>query len=93
MNRQEILDEIKERLFLDDHRFFSFSLICTEEELTRKISKTIEQRTRSESALPNAVARLPLYNELTTVLIDTTGKSVAEVVYTVTKEISPTTNN
>ncbi len=72
MHEQPIIDEILSRLDLRACTVRSISLVCSEEALRRRLQKDIDAGTRTPDILERSVARLPLYEKLHTVSIDTT---------------------
>lgn len=70
MHRQEIIDEILSRL---DGAFEvrCVSLVCAPEELARRIERDIAEGRRAPEDVDRSVARLPLYDELNTIRVDT----------------------
>lgn len=79
MHEQSILDEIRARLDLTDCRVLAVSLTCTEAELRARLQKDIDAGVRSGDVLERSTQRLPLYEFLDTLKIDTTGKQPREI--------------
>lgn len=79
MHEQPIIDAILEKLDLSDCRIRCISLIAGEEAVRERIASDIAKRIRTPDAMNRSLARLPLYQKLNTVKIDTTGKSVQEI--------------
>ena len=75
MHEQSIIDEILSRLDLTDCRVVSVSLICSEAELWARLQKDIDAGTRTADILDRSPARLPLYEKLDTVKLDTTAQT------------------
>ena len=57
----------------------SLSLTCDEASLKHKLKKDIESGKRTKDIIERSVVRLPLYEKLNTIKIDTSGKTVEEV--------------
>jgi hypothetical protein len=74
LHERAIIDEIEARLVPCDREIRRFSLICSEEELLRRMASDH----RSEEGIRRGLARLSLYPRLGTELIDTTGLSPRE---------------
>lgn len=72
MHEQSISDEILSRLDTDNCKIVSVSLTCTEEALRIRLQKDIDAGIRTPDILERSAARLPLYEKLNTVKIDTT---------------------
>lgn len=78
MHEQSILDEILERLNLNDCRVTAISLIGTEEELKKRLCGDIAAGKRTPDIFERSAARLELYGGLNTVKVNVTGKSIKE---------------
>ena len=78
MHQQEIIDEILGRLNLADVRVVAVSLTCSEDALTVRLRKDIDAGIRQPVILERSAARLPLYEPLKTIKIDTTDKTVQD---------------
>ena len=79
MHQQAIIDTILRNLDLRACRVFSLSLVCTREALERRLRGDIAQGLRTEDVVARSVARLPLYNALTTIKIDTSALTPEQV--------------
>lgn len=79
MHEQSIIDTILEKLDLSDCRVRSISLIAGEKAVRERIASDIAKGIRTPDAMERSLARLPLYQKLNTIKIDTTGKSVQEI--------------
>ncbi len=86
MHQRSILDEILSRLDTTGWKVTAVSLICSEEVLRRRLEKDIDRGVRDVENLMRSVQRLPLYRDLGTVLIDTTGLSPKEAAYAVASQ-------
>ena len=78
MHEQSIIDEILSRLDLEDCAVVTVSLTCSEAALRRRLQKDIDAGLRTEDILTRSIPRLPLYEKLHTVKIDTTDKTEKE---------------
>lgn len=78
MHEQSILDEILERLNLNDCRVTAISLVGTEEELKKRLCGDIAAGRRTPDILERSAVRLELYGRLNTVKVNVTGKSIEE---------------
>ena len=79
MHEQSIIDTILKKLDLSDCRVRSISLIAGEKVVRERIASDIAKGIRTPDAVERSLARLPLYQKLNTIKIDTTGKSVQEI--------------
>lgn len=92
MHRQEIIDEILSRLDIEDCRVFCVSLVCTEDALVLRLQKDVEAGKRTADVIGRSVDRLPLYKQLNTFQVDTSGKdasAVAEEIMELPERIIP----
>jgi len=72
MDRREIIREVLDPLAGKEFRLWNFSLTASPEELRRRVEADIAEGRRSPGAAVRSLARLPLYDSLDTVKIDTT---------------------
>ena len=79
MHQQEIIDEILSRLDTAHCQVINISLICTEEELVCRLQKDVEAGIRTADVIRRSVSRLPLYKELDTIPVDTSGLDASAV--------------
>lgn len=70
MHRQEIIDGLLEQLSDLEFRFYSFSILCSEEGLRQRLERDIAAGRRTPDVLERSLPRLPLYRQLNTILID-----------------------
>ncbi len=77
MHKQAIIDSIIERLDRKDCRIRCISLIADESSLRSRLSGDVAKGIRTMDVIERSVARLPLYQRLSTIKIDTSGKSVS----------------
>lgn len=73
MHEQKIIDELLANLPLDGCRATAFSLLCREAELRLRLQKDMDAGLRSDDIIERSIAKLPLYKELATIKIDTSG--------------------
>ena len=79
MHRQDIIDDILERVDTEDCEVYLFSLVCSEQELVHRIQSDIDSGRRKDDGIKErALSRLPMYEELDTVKIDTTCMTAKE---------------
>ena len=79
MHEQEIIDGILSRLDITGWEVRCISLVCTEEALKQRLEKDIAAGLREPDILQRSIPRLPLYDALHTLKIDTTGNTPAEI--------------
>ena len=81
MHEQSIIDGICSRLVLSECEVKKISLICSQKDLCKRLEKDILNGKRQADILERSLQRLPLYESLETIKIDTTGmdsENVAE---------------
>ena len=83
MHQQGIINRLLEKLDLKQCKVKVVSLICDRETLKVRLQKDIDNGIRTADIMDRSIERLPLYQQLNTVKIDTTSKSID----TVAKEI------
>ena len=79
MHEQAIVEEILSRLDTAGCRIVPISLTCTEAALRNRLQSDIDTGLRTPDILERSPARLPLYERLTTIRIDTTGLTPQEI--------------
>ncbi|MCD8342509.1 MAG: AAA family ATPase [Clostridiales bacterium] len=80
MHEQEIIDSILSRLDAADCTVKTISLLCSEEALRDRLLGDVRQGLRQADVIERSVQRLPSYQTLNTRKIDTSGKTVEQVV-------------
>lgn len=70
MHEQAIMDEILSELAAEGCRVQQISLICSKEELRKRLQKDVDMGLRSEDVINRSLARIDLYEKLTTKKID-----------------------
>ena len=82
---EEIFDMILNKL--DDLEFevIKITLICNEESLRNRIALDIENNLRDEENINLSLERNPLYNDMSTIKLDTSNISIIETVNNVIK--------
>ena len=83
MHQQSIINRLLEKLDLKQCKVKVVSLICDEKTLKNRLQKDIDSGIRTADIIDRSIKQLPLYQQLNTVKIDTTSKSID----TVAKEI------
>ncbi|MBE6987730.1 MAG: nucleotide kinase [Ruminococcaceae bacterium] len=80
MHEQKIIDDILFRLNTNGCDVKIVSLICNAEELIKRLQNDIDSGIRKPDIIERSIARIPLYDNLKTIKIDTNNKSVNEIV-------------
>ena len=84
MHQQAIVNEILSRLPLEGEQVHSISLVCSSEALTQRLQKDIEAGLRRPDVIDRSLSYLPLYENLDTQKVDTTGLTIEEIIETIT---------
>ena len=79
MHEQSIIDTIISCLDTADCRIIAVSLICSEQELVERLQKDVTAGIRTPDVIERSVQRIPLYQKLNTIKVNTSGKNAAEV--------------
>ena len=80
MHEQEIIDSIIAKLKLDNCEVKCISLIVDEDNLQRRLTRDVQKGISKEDVIARSIARIPLYQKLDTVKVDTNNKTIAEIV-------------
>lgn len=80
MHQQSIVDDILSRLKLRDVELHLISLTATPETLTARLQKDIDAGLRKPDVIERSLSYLPLYEELNTQKVDTTGLTIEEII-------------
>ena len=78
MDHDEIIRSLLDRLPGQGFRLWSVSLTASPEELRRRVEKDIAAGLRRPGAAEASLARLPLYEKMDTIKLDTTSLTPAE---------------
>ena len=79
MHEQSIITKILDSLDKSNCEITTISLLCDEQELRERLNQDIAAGIRQPDVKDRSVARIPLYHKLSTIKIDTTGKTVSEI--------------
>lgn len=72
LHEQSIFKQILQPLMDLDFTLYKISLICNQKALKERLSKDVEFGIRNKDIIERSVERIPLYNKLDTIKIDTT---------------------
>lgn len=81
MHEQSIIDSILEGLDAQSCAVKCISLVANEKTLRERLSMDVEKGLRASDVIERSVARIPLYQALSTVKIDTNEKNAAMIAY------------
>ena len=79
MHQQAIIDSILARLDTADVRVKCISLLADEPTLRMRLTADVERGIRAEDVIPRSIGRIPLYQALKTVKIDTNERTIPEI--------------
>ena len=79
MHEQSIIDAILSGLDTANCRVLAVSLLCSEQELTQRLQKDVAAGIRTPDVIERSVQRIPLYQNLDTIKVNTSGQNAAEV--------------
>ena len=79
MHQQSIIDSILEKLDTQNCEVKCISLIADEASLQKRLTTDVERGIRAEDVIERSVARIPMYQTLNTIKIDTNEKTVAMI--------------
>ena len=80
MHEQNIIDALLDRLDTKDVTIKAISLVCRAEILEERIMADVRKGLRDEEVIARSISRLPLYQKLHTVQIDTSDLSLEEII-------------
>ena len=79
MHEQSIIDFILKKLDLQNCDVKCVSLVADEKILCERLSMDVERGIRSEDVIERSIARIPMYQSLNTIKIDTNAKTAAVI--------------
>ena len=79
MHEQSIINSILENLDTQNCEVKCVSLVANEKTLRERLAMDVERGIRSEDIIERSIARIPMYQALNTIKIDTNTKTVAMI--------------
>ena len=79
MHEQSIIDFILKKLDVQNCDVKCVSLVADEKTLCERLSKDVERGIRSEDVIERSIARIPMYQALNTIKIDTNAKTASVI--------------
>ena len=79
MHEQSIIDSILEKLDTQNCEVKCISLAADEKTLRARLAMDVDRGIRSEDVIERSIARIPMYQTLNTIKIDTNAKTVAMI--------------
>ena len=80
IHTDEIMDSILYKINIDKIDLYKITLICDEDTLVKRIKKDIKSGIRDEDNIKRSLDKLKLYKNMNTLKIDTSNKSIDEIV-------------
>lgn len=80
IHTDEIMDSILYKINMDKIDLYKITLICGEDTLVKRIKKDIKSGIRDEDNIKRSLDKLKLYKNMNTLKIDTSNKSIDEIV-------------
>ena len=79
MHEQSIINSILEKLDTQNCEVKCISLVADEKTLRERLAMDVERGVRSKDIIERSIARIPMYQALNTIKIDTNTKTVAMI--------------
>ena len=79
MHEQSTIDFILKKLDVQNCDVKCVSLVADEKTLCERLSKDVERGIRTEAVIERSIARIPMYQTLNTIKIDTNAKTAAVI--------------
>ncbi|MCI5839627.1 MAG: AAA family ATPase [Peptoniphilaceae bacterium] len=80
MHKQFIINDIISKLYIENCRVKKISLIADEENLKTRLNKDIKKGIRTVDVIDRSVKRIFMYQNLDTLKIETSNKTIREIV-------------
>ena len=80
IHTDEIMNEILNKINLIDVDVYKITLMCNKEELIKRINKDLELGIRDEDNIRRSLDKYDMYNKMNTIKIDTSNKSIDDIV-------------
>ena len=79
MHQRSVIDSILARLDTENCTVKCISLIADESSLRVRLSEDISKGIRTADVIERSLARIPMYQILDTIKIDTSGKTISQI--------------
>lgn len=79
MHEQSIIDTILDALDTQNIKVIKISLLTDENSLRNRLTQDIQSGIRTVDVVERSLSRLPLYQKLDTIKIDTSNKTIATI--------------
>ena len=87
IHTDEIMNDILNKVNISNIDVYKITLMCNKEELIKRINKDIELGIRDENNIKRSLDKYDLYNKMDTIKINTSNKSIEEIVENIKKVI------
>lgn len=85
LHEQSIIDTILSSLDTADCHIITVSLICSEQKLVERLHKDVTAGIRTPDVIERSMQRMPLYQKVNTIKVNTSEKSAEEVAKEIAK--------
>ncbi|MGL4874801.1 MAG: AAA family ATPase [Clostridium sp.] len=75
----EIMKEVLKRIEKENLKIYKITLMCSKEELIKRIKKDIESEIRDEGNIERSLNRFEAYEKMDTSKVDTTNRAIVEI--------------
>ena len=76
----DIMNEVLSRINTENVDVYKITLMCTKEELIRRIESDVRLGLRDNKNVERSLERYDMYKAMDTIKIDTTGKSIEKII-------------
>ena len=80
MHEQSIIDSIIEKLNVSNCDVKSISLVVDENNLRERLTQDVVRGIRKEDIIDRSIERIPLYQQLNTIKIETSNKEISSII-------------
>ena len=87
MHQQEIINHITQKLNTTNCKVKTISLLVDENSLKNRITKDINNGIRQSDVLQRSIERIHMYDCLDTIKIDTSNKTIQEIIEEIKREV------
>ncbi len=80
MDQQEIIDQIMRKINIKSNEFIHISLLADEDAIRKRLSLDVQKGLREKEVIERSLKKIENYAHLNTIKIDTSHKSIDEIV-------------
>ena len=74
------MNEVLKRINTENIEIYKITLMCTKEELIKRIENDVKLGLRDSKNIERSLERYDMYKAMDTIKLDTTGKSIDEII-------------